>query len=105
MVCYCFLRNVQDLLADGKTPYERRFGEPIEGPVIPFGAMVEYHPISARDQVRLHQLAIFFGYAKIAGGILGRRYSGRRHWEIGKHGRIGNPSSKNQCKRILTPQR
>ena len=25
--CYRYLRNVQDLLADGKTPYERRFGE------------------------------------------------------------------------------
>ena len=24
--CYTYLRNVQDLLSDGKTPYERRFG-------------------------------------------------------------------------------
>ena len=24
--CYCHLRNVQDLLSDGKTPYARRFG-------------------------------------------------------------------------------
>ena len=37
MECYCYLRNVQDLLADGKTPYERRFGEPFKGPVIPLG--------------------------------------------------------------------
>ena len=27
---YCFLRNVQDLLADGRTPCERRFGEPVK---------------------------------------------------------------------------
>ena len=27
------------------------------GPVIPFGAMVEYHPFSAKDQSRLHQFA------------------------------------------------
>ena len=27
----------------GKTPYETRFGMPFNGPVIPFGAMVEYH--------------------------------------------------------------
>ena len=27
MECYCYLRHVQDLLADGKTPYERRLGE------------------------------------------------------------------------------
>ena len=31
MECYCYLRNVQDLLADGKTPYARRFGEPSKG--------------------------------------------------------------------------
>ena len=42
--CHCYLRNVQDPLADGKTPYERRFGEPFTRPIIPFGAMVEYHP-------------------------------------------------------------
>ena len=28
MECYTYLRNIQDLLSDGKTPYERRFGEP-----------------------------------------------------------------------------
>ena len=37
MECYCYLRNIQDLLSDGKTPYERRFGMPFNGPVIPFG--------------------------------------------------------------------
>ena len=26
--CYCELRNIQDLLSDGKTPYERLFGKP-----------------------------------------------------------------------------
>ena len=36
MECYCYLRNVQDLLADGKTPYERRFGEPFKGPMNSF---------------------------------------------------------------------
>ena len=34
MECCCYLRNVQDLLADGKTPYDRGFGEPFKGPVI-----------------------------------------------------------------------
>ena len=32
----CYLRNVQDLLAEGKTPYQRRFGEPFKGPMIAF---------------------------------------------------------------------
>ena len=50
LVCCCYLRNIQDLLPDGKTPYERRFGMPFNGPVKPFGATVEYHSISAKDQ-------------------------------------------------------
>ena len=56
MECCCYLRYFQDLLSDGKTPYERRFGMPFDGPVIPFGAMVEYHPIFAKDISRRHQL-------------------------------------------------
>ena len=56
MECYTYLRNIQDLLSDEKTPYERRFGEPFKGPIIPFGSLVEYHPITARDQSRIHQL-------------------------------------------------
>ena len=51
----CYPRNVQDLLADWKTPYERRYGESFKGPIIPFGEMVEYHPISTRDLSTLHQ--------------------------------------------------
>ena len=53
MECYTYLRNVTDLLSDGKTPYERRFGKPVEGPVVPFGSLVEYHPITAKDQSRI----------------------------------------------------
>ena len=49
MECYHYLRNIQDLLSDGKTPYERRFGMPFNEPVILFGAMVEYLPVSAKD--------------------------------------------------------
>ena len=47
MECCCYLRNIQDLLSDGKKPYERRFGMPFNGAVVASGAMVEYHPISA----------------------------------------------------------
>ena len=45
------------------------------GPVIPFGSMVEYHPISTKDLSRLHEFGkkvlprIFLGYAFFAGGI------------------------------------
>ena len=48
------MRNVTDLLSDGKTPYERRFGKPFGGPVVPLGSLVEYHPIIAKDQSRIH---------------------------------------------------
>ena len=44
MECFTNLRIVADLLFDGKTPYERRFGQPFKGPIIPFCSLVEYHP-------------------------------------------------------------
>ena len=37
MECSTYLRNVTDLLSDGRTPYERRFGQPYKGPIFPFG--------------------------------------------------------------------
>ena len=75
MECYTYLRNVTDLLSDGKTPYERRFGQPFKGHIIPFGSLVEYYPITAKDQSRIHQFGkkvlpgLFLGYALYAGGI------------------------------------
>ena len=72
MECYTYLRNVTDLLSDGKTPYERRFGQPFNGPNITFGSLVEYHPITAKDQSRIHQFGkkvqvrLSLGYAVYA---------------------------------------
>ena len=54
---------------------ERRFGEPFKGLIIPFDSLVEYHPISAKDQSKIHQFGkkvlpgLFHGYALYAGGI------------------------------------
>ena len=53
--CYTYVRNVTDLLSDGKTPNEKRFGQPLKGPIIPFSSLVEYHPFTAKDQSRIHQ--------------------------------------------------
>ena len=75
MECFCYLRNVTDLLSDGKTPYEKRFGQPLKGPIIPFGSLVEYYPFTAKDQSRILQFGkkvlpgLFLGYALYAGGI------------------------------------
>ena len=73
MDCYCYLRNIQDLLSDGKTPYERRFGVPFNGPVIPFGAMVELSPFFcerfvATALMRPKSLARFFPWICVARG-------------------------------------
>ena len=57
----------------GRRPYERRFGQPFKGPIIPFGSLVEYHPITAKDQSKIHQFGkkvlpgLFLGYAPVRG--------------------------------------
>ena len=63
-------------LTDWKTPCERRFGIPFNGAVIPFGAMVQYHPISAKDQSRIHQ----FGPKVLPGVVLGNALHAGRIW-------------------------
>ena len=68
-----YLRNIQGLSFDGRTLYERRFGEQFKGPIIPIGSLVEYHPISAKDLSRLHMYGkkvlpgIFLGYVLYTG--------------------------------------
>ena len=85
MECYCYLRNIQDLLSDGKTPCEREYGMPFNAPVMPFGAMVEYHPTSAKDTSGLHQVGprvlpgMFPRLCIIRGANLERRPFDRRH--------------------------
>ena len=50
-------------------------GSHLRGPIIPFGSLVEYHPITAKDQSRIHQFGkkvlpgLFLGYTLYAGGI------------------------------------
>ena len=73
MECYAFMRNVVDILANGKTAYQARFCEYM-GPCIPFGALVSYKPITARDKDRCHKMGpqllrgIFIGYDDRSGG-------------------------------------
>ena len=77
MEWYTYLRNVTDLLSDGTTLYERRFGEPFKGPIIPFGSLVAYYPISAKDQSRIHQ----FGKKVLPGLFLGYALYAERIWK------------------------
>ena len=96
MECYCYLRNINKISCLIGRHLKRGDSEkePFKGPIIPFGAMAEYHPISAKDLSRLHQFGKkvlsgqFLGYASYAGGHLERRHFGRRHRGHGKDGRI-----------------
>ena len=111
MECYTYLRNIQDLLSDGKTPYERRFGELFKRPIIPFGSLVEYHPKTAKDQSRIHQFGkrvlpgLFLGYALYEGRDLEGRRTGRRPWGVGDDGRIGNLLKTTECEGSNISQR
>ena len=63
-ICYLMKRR----------PMRDVFGKPFKGPIIPLGSLVEYHPITAKDQSRIHQFGkkvlpgLFFGYVLYAGG-------------------------------------
>ena len=71
---FVLLAQQSRLSADGKTFYERRFGEHFKGLVIQCGVKVGYHPITAKDKARLLQIgkkvlpSIFMGYAPNARG-------------------------------------
>ena len=65
MYCYCYLRNSQDRLADDLTAFEKIFGQTLA--VIPFGASVEYIPITAKEESIVHQ----FGNKMLKGTFMG----------------------------------
>ena len=81
MQCFCFLRNIVDLLVGQQTAYKKRFGKDCEAPVIPFGAEIEYYPISPKDKDRVHQLGDkcykeYFGLPSMAWRRMERRCNG-----------------------------
>ena len=110
MECYTYLRNVTDLLSDGKTPYERRFGQPFKRPIIPFGSLGEYHPITAKDQSRIHQFGkkvlpgLFLGYALYAGGIWKGDVLIADLEELETMDASQIYSKKTQCERVIFPK-
>ena len=56
MECSCYLRNVHDKMAEGMTAYLKRYGKEFDVPLILFGALVEYVPITPKDKSRTDQL-------------------------------------------------
>ena len=75
MECYTYLRNIQFSCLMGRLHVKDVLGNHFQGPMIPFGSLVEYHPVTAKDQSRIHQFGkkvlpgLFLGYALYAGGI------------------------------------
>ena len=98
MTCYCFLRNIVDLVAvktpiihsaggdsspetataienvEIATPYKHRYGEDFRGPALPFGCEVDYLPSSDKEKDSRHKFGdktcrgIFPGYHQLVGG-------------------------------------
>ena len=70
---FCETSQISFLM--GRPPLKDVSGNHLKGPIIPFGSLVEYHPITAKDQSRIHQFGkkvlpgLFLGYALYAGRI------------------------------------
>ena len=77
MECYCHLRNIRDLLSYGVKHLKGGLECHLADEVVPFGAMVENHPISAKDQSRLH----LFGAKVLPGRFLGNALYAERIWK------------------------
>ena len=77
MKCCCYLRNVQVLSVRWTNSHERRFEEQFNRLIIPFGAKVEYHPVSAEDQARLNQ----FSKEVLSGIFMGNALYASRSWD------------------------
>ena len=104
MECYCYLRNIEDLLSDGKDTIWNAVRNAFwrtsntvwsNGRISPYlcEGHIEITSILSKSLTRyISRLCI------VCGENLERRHFGRRHWRIGADGRIWNPRQKAQCK-------
>ena len=73
MECHTYLRNIQDLLSDGKTPYEGRFGNHLKDRSFRLVHWLSITLSLRKKQSRIHQFGkkvlpvLLFGYALYAG--------------------------------------
>ena len=100
MECCCCLRNVQDLLADGKAPYEKDRSFRSEQWWNIFRFLRKTSQGSA-NLVRKFCQEYSSGTLWLRRDSGRGRYFGCRHRRAGEHGRGRNLSSKNQCKRSI----
>ena len=75
MECYTYLQNIQDLLSDGKTSYERSFGKPCEGRsflVVHWLIITPFLRKTSQESINFGKKVLpglFLGYALYTGGI------------------------------------
>ena len=105
MECYTYLRNVTDLLSDGKTPYERRFGQPCKRTDYTIWFIGWVSPYNCERSVPNPSIwkESFTWIVSRIRIVRGRKLegwrTGCRPWGVGDHGRIGNLLKKTQCER------
>ena len=86
----------------GWRPMKDVLGNQLMDRLFPFGSLVNYHPITAKEQSRIHQFGkkvlpgLFLGYVLYAGDLEGW-HNGCKNWGVGNDGRIGNLLEKTQC--------
>ena len=111
MECFAYLRNVTDLLSDGKTPNERRFGATIWGTYYStwfIGWVLPCHcegPVQNPLIWKESLTWIVPWIRSVRGGNLKGWRTDRRPWGVGDDGRIGNLLEKTQCERGDITQR
>ena len=75
MECCTYLRNVRDLLSDGRRLMKDVLGNHLKDRLFHFVHWLSIIPTTAKDQSRIHQFGkrvlpgLFLGYALYAGGI------------------------------------
>ena len=109
MECYTYLRNVTDLLSDVKTPYERRFGQPLKDQSFWFvGWRSPYNCEGSIPNPSIRKESFTWIVPRIR-SVRGWNLEGwrtdRRPWGVGDDGRIGNLLEKIQCERGDISQR
>ena len=99
----CETSQICDLM--GRRPMKDVLGNHFKGPIIPFGSLVEYHPITAKDQSKNPSIWkesltwIVPRLRSVPRGNLEGWRTDRRPWGVGDDGRIGNLLEKTQCER------
>ena len=105
MECFTYLRNVTDLFSDGKTPFERRFGQPFKGPIIQIWFIGWVSSCNCERPVKNQSIWkesltwIVPRIRFVRGGNLEGWRADRRPWGVGNDGSIWNLLKKDSMRK------